>query len=298
MGQLVNAATSPFGVKLFKGSGYADGGALDRQQNQAAPMAAVGNSLIQQGSQLPGLEQMGMLQYLPQIFAQLSAMTGAQNPMTGQTQGVNRGAPGPLADGSQQGMDRNQYDQSPFALNPVQQSGLNQQNSQASQDMQRTMARIKANLSARGLTSSSHMDAAQRYYRNENMKRQNTNRAAAGYNAFQNRLDTTNQFGNMLSSIYGQQNQRQQGLLSQGQNLVSPQLQNTGQQAQMASANSANAQSGFGSLLGAGLGGMFGGAKGNPFVRPGQPGFDPGAGNPGGVGPPKPNLRDYTWNYR
>lgn len=293
MGSLLNTISSPFGIKLSKGGPYPDGGALDRQQDQAAPMAKVGNDLIQQGSHLPGLQDMGFLQYLPQIFQSLSALTGTPNPLAGGGGGIvggggqmgvgpggngqagqNMGAQRNPSSANEMHGELNQSNQSPYALNPVQQSQLNQQNSQTSQDYQRTMARIKANLAARGLTHSSHMDAASAYLKNQMLKQQNTNRAGAQYGAYQNRLDTTNQFGNMLSSIYGQQAQRQSQLLGQGQNLVAPQLQNTGAQAQMAQQNTANSQAQLGSLLGAGFGGMFGkSASPNPFLGGGrQPG--------------------------
>lgn len=294
----MNQVTQPFGLKLFGGSNYSDGGALDRQQNQAAPMAAVGNSLIQQGSHLPGLGDMGVLQYLPQIFAQLSSLTGAQNPMNpSQQTGVNRGAQRNPGDVNEMGGALNQYDQSPFALNPVQQAGLNQQNSQASQNEHAIMARIRSNLSARGLTNSSHMDAAQAYLRGQLTKQQNQNRAGAGYNAYQSRLDTTNQFGNMLNSIYGQQTQRQGQLLNSGQNLISPQLQNTGAQANLAQQNSANALGPLGSLAGSYFGGLFKSpSKPNPFTGGASSaggGIGAGLGNAG----MQNGLSNYTWNY-
>jgi len=321
MGTLLNTLGSPLGIKIAKGGPYPDAGNLDKQSAQAKPLADVGNSLLQQGSHLPGLGEMGVLQYLPQIFAALAAQTGAANPLAS-TNGYGLTGTGTGPNGENYATDdtgqRHMYKKvngvdvetpiseqqaqstpsNPFSLNPIQQSQLNQQQSQTSQDVKNAMARVRANLAARGLTNSSHANAAETYLRNEMLKRQNTNRASAGYNAYQSRLDTTNQFGSMLNNIFGQQQQRQNSLLGNAQSLISPQLQNTGAQANLAQQNSQNAGGPLGQLAGAYFGGMFNQPKQNPFVRPGQQGFDTGAGNAGGVGPTQPALSKIMWNFR
>jgi len=197
MGSLVNQVTSPVGVRLFKNGPYSDAGHGDQAQHAQ-----------QQGNQ-----------QISQLIAQLSQMTGVQNPQQ------------PTAGATQD----------PFALNQVQQGALNQQNSLDSEAMNRIMSKVKANLAGRGLSDSSSMKAAEAYLKQKMVGQISSNQQQAGQNAYNSRLNAISQIGNLVNGqTAGNVNMQQQ----LGQQATQEHNQSMGQ---------------LGSLIGFATGGGFGG---------------------------------------
>lgn len=226
MSKLVNSITSPVGVKLFSGGPYSDSGHLD----QAQKAQETGNSQISN------------------LIAQLSQMTGVQNPQS----------PG----GGTAATD-------PFSLNPVQQQELNNQNSLSSESYNKILARVKSNLAARGLGDSSSMAAAEAHLKGLSANQVGQNSMMAGQNAYNSRLNSIGTIGNLVN----------------GQTAGNVGLQQ--QQAQQSTQEHNNSMGQLGGLLGFATGGgvgSLGGKAQQPLTRPNLGGTPVQSGNSGPAG--------------
>lgn len=230
MGSFLNQLSSPIGVKLFKGGPYADAGAGDKMQ---------------------GNLQQYMAQIAP-LIAQIAQNAGVTNPQTGQ------GPSTPMAGGTAAG--------DPYGLTALDQGEVNRQAGVDQQTYQKILNSVKADLSARGMTDSSVMTAAESYLKSQLSTQMGSERLLAGQNALQNRQNALGQIAQLLSGQYGAQQQVTQ------------------QQGATAEKARADSMTQLGSLLG-----IFGGNT-NMFgmgPKTAQPaGYNPAAGGVGEFGTP------------
>lgn len=136
------------------------------------------------GDQQMGAVQQYMQQLAP-VIAQIAQQAGVANPQVPGSQG--------------------QFTNDPYGLTPLEQASVNQQASTDRLNADNIMARVQADLSAKGMWDSSAATAAQAYLSQQVSAQQGQERVQAGENAYQNRNQALQQIAQLLGQGYGAQ---------------------------------------------------------------------------------------------
>lgn len=222
------------------------GGQDKNQYGVADTFKGLGNNFLQQGSGLPGLDNLGALSGARGVMNNTARMAGVDSPF---------------------GDFSGQSD--PFALNSVQQGAANRTADSINQGSAQQVSSLRARMMANGITDPRALAAGEAQIRARSNSDLANTQQQAGQQAYQTRMNTLSGFVPQLNALYGAQANRQGQLFSMGESSLGNAGNIYGQGANRNMGAQSEQDSNIGHLLG-----LY-------FGQQGQPGGMGGGGNYG-----------------
>lgn len=244
MGSFINSITQPItGLKLFPGGPYGDDGKGDKALTNADILQQYGMSFLQGGGSLPDVQNMGYLQYVPDLLKQMASAYGLGDPFAGGTGGV----------------------QDQYSLTGAQGEEFSNTASQINAARKTAVERAKSRLNAQGLGDSTTMAAAEQSINDKFDSMLQSEHSKARSSAFDERMAMLQSLTGAMQGLYGSQIGQQMDYAGLGTNMLGGSTNIYSNAAANAQAQSNQTGSFWQSLLGAGLGALT-----NPYKNSGS----------------------------